>query len=124
MNNRKSLLFAYVFSLVGGLIGLHHLYLDRSQHALLWATTFGGFGIGFIYEFLFLIKKYVQEANYDRFILNQYMLEMTRKKSPAFEISRLCGKKIDDMYIEQKALTIVQSFKSKINILNDSNILE
>ncbi|CAF0901493.1 unnamed protein product [Rotaria sp. Silwood1] len=90
-NNNKSLLLTYIFSLIGGLYGLHHLYLGRTQHALLWLTTFGGFGIGFIYELLFLIKTYVYEANHDYIILNEYRLKMIEKKSPNFEISRLCG---------------------------------
>src|SRR5579871_4552314 len=93
-NKNKSLTLTYIFSLIGGLFGLHHLYLDRTQHALLWFTTFGGFGIGFIYELLVLIKKYVQEANNDRFIINEYKLKMLQKKSPSFEILRLAGKKI------------------------------
>ncbi|CAF0817389.1 unnamed protein product [Rotaria sordida] len=91
MNNNKSLLLTYIFSLTGGFYGLHHLYLGRTQHALLWITTFGGFGIGFIYELLFLIKTYVYEANNDYLILNEYRLKMIEKKSPSFEISRLCG---------------------------------
>jgi len=91
MSDAKSTVFAYFFALIGGVFGLHHLYLGRTQHALLWFTTFGGCGIGFIYEFLFLIKKYVYEANNDRLIVNEYILKMIQKKSPAFEILRLCG---------------------------------
>jgi len=91
MIDNKSLIITYIFSLIGGLFGLHHLYLCRTQHALLWFTTFGGCGIGFIYELLFLIKKYVDEANNDRFIVYEYQLKMIQKKSPAFEILRLCG---------------------------------
>jgi DnaJ family protein C protein 22 len=94
MSDNKSLIITYIFSLIGGIFGLHHLYLGRTQHALLWFTTFGGFGIGFIYEFFYLIKKYVDEANNDRLIVNEYKLKMIQRKSPAFEILRLCGKKI------------------------------
>ncbi|CAF2648972.1 unnamed protein product [Rotaria sp. Silwood2] len=90
-NNNKSLLLTYIFSLIGGLYGLHHLYLGRTQHAVLWVTTFGGFGIGYIYELLFLIKTYVYEANNHCLIINEYRLKMRAKKSPSFEISRLCG---------------------------------
>jgi DnaJ family protein C protein 22 len=92
MSDTKSLILSYIFSLIGGLFGLHHLYLGRTQHALLWLTTLGGFGIGFIYEFFFLINKYVQEANNDRLILIEYKLKMQQRKSPAFEIFRLCGR--------------------------------
>jgi len=93
MTDNKSLTLTYIFSLIGGLFGLHHLYLGRTQHALLWLTTFGGGGIGFLYEFLFLLKTYVHEANNDDLIINEYKLKMIQRKSPAFEILRLCGKK-------------------------------
>ena len=93
MCDRKSRILTYLLSLIGGIFGLHHLYLGRTQHALLWFTTLGGFGIGLIYEILFLIPKYVGEANHDRFVVQLYKLQMLRKKSPAFEIFRLCGKK-------------------------------
>ncbi len=93
MSGTKNIVFAYFFALIGGFFGLHHLYLGRTQHALLWFTTFGGFGIGFIYEFLFLLKKYVHETNHDLLIVNEYKLKMIQRKSPAFEILRLCGKK-------------------------------
>jgi hypothetical protein len=72
MSDNKSLIITYIFSLIGGIFGLHHLYLGRTQHALLWLTTFGGFGL----------------------IVNEYKLKMIQRKSPAFEILRLCGKKI------------------------------
>lgn len=93
MCDRKSRTLTYLLSLLGGVFGLHHLYLGRTQHALLWLTTLGGFGIGLIYEILFLIPKYVAEANQDCFVIQQFKLQILRKKSPAFEIFRLCGKR-------------------------------
>ena len=95
MSETKSVTLTYVFSLIGGLFGLHHLYLGRTQHALLWFTTFGGFGIGWIGELFFLMKTYVDEANRDRRMMNEYRLKMRQSKSPAFEISRLTGKEFD-----------------------------
>ena len=96
MNNQKSLIVTYILSIIGGLFGLHHLYLGRTQHALLWLTTFGGCGLGFLYEFLFLIRTYVDEANDVPSIIRKYKLQMIRQKSPALEIFRLCGKKIKE----------------------------
>jgi DnaJ family protein C protein 22 len=93
MNSTKRTGFAYFFALIGGLFGLHHLYLGRTQHALLWSTTFGGFGIGIIYEILFLIKKYVCEVNNDDLIIDQYQQKIREQKSPAFELIRFCGMK-------------------------------
>jgi len=84
---------AYFFALIGGVFGLHHLYLGRTQHALLWLTTFGGFGIGLLYELLFKLNQYVREINNDNLIINQYEKKMRERKSPSFELKRFCGKR-------------------------------
>ena len=91
MSSTKYTVLAYVFALIGGLVGLHHLYLGRTQHALLWFTTFGGFGIGLFYELLFAMNLYVREANHDQTVLEQYELKLRQRKSPAFEFRRFCG---------------------------------
>ncbi|KAL7859755.1 hypothetical protein SRHO_G00149020 [Serrasalmus rhombeus] len=56
------LIVAYALWAVGGPLGLHHLYLRRDSHALLWMLTLGGFGVGWFREF-FRIPAYVSEAN-------------------------------------------------------------
>lgn len=56
------LIVAYALWAVGGPLGLHHLYLRRDSHALLWMLTLGGFGVGWMREF-FRIPAYVSEAN-------------------------------------------------------------
>ncbi|KAF7198944.1 dnaJ homolog subfamily C member 22 [Nothobranchius furzeri] len=60
----KRVLVAYALWAVGGPLGLHHLYLGRDSHALLWMLTLGGFGFGWSREFL-RIPAYVKEANQD-----------------------------------------------------------
>ncbi|XP_077453361.1 dnaJ homolog subfamily C member 22 [Stigmatopora argus] len=60
----KSVMVTYALWAVGGPFGLHHLYLGRDNHALLWMLTLGGFGVGWIREFL-RIPTYVAEANQD-----------------------------------------------------------
>lgn len=60
----KSVLFTYALWAVGGPLGLHHLYLERDSHALLWMLTLGGFGVGWAREIL-RIPAYVHEANKD-----------------------------------------------------------
>lgn len=60
----KSVMVAYALWAVGGLLGLHHLYLGRDSHALLWMLTVGGFGFGWIREVV-RIPVYVSEANGD-----------------------------------------------------------
>ncbi|KAM6976423.1 dnaJ homolog subfamily C member 22 [Aplochiton taeniatus] len=58
----KRITVTYALWAMGGPMGLHHLYLGRDSHALLWMLTFGGFGIGFARDF-FRIPAYVGEAN-------------------------------------------------------------
>ncbi|XP_026776190.1 dnaJ homolog subfamily C member 22 isoform X2 [Pangasianodon hypophthalmus] len=58
----KRLITTYALWAVGGPLGLHHLYLRRDSHALLWMLTLGGFGFGWLREF-FRIPAYVNEAN-------------------------------------------------------------
>ncbi|NWQ92043.1 DJC22 protein, partial [Burhinus bistriatus] len=36
---------------LGGPLGLHHIYLGRDSHALLWMLTLGGFGAGWLWDF-------------------------------------------------------------------------
>ncbi|XP_030051104.1 dnaJ homolog subfamily C member 22 [Microcaecilia unicolor] len=59
----KSLLMTYVLWAIGGPFGLHHLYLGRDSHALLWMLTFGGFGISWTWEFWY-IPGFVAQANH------------------------------------------------------------
>ncbi|CAF1023933.1 unnamed protein product [Adineta ricciae] len=89
---------AYFFAIIGGFFGLHHLYLGRTQQALLWFTTLGGFGVGLLYELIFSIKKYVQEANNDRSVHDHYEKKMQEQKSPAFELIRFCGQYVVAMF--------------------------
>lgn len=58
----KSVMMAYVLWAVGGPLGLHHIYLERDSHALLWMLTLGGFGFGWVREVV-RIPSYVAEAN-------------------------------------------------------------
>ncbi|GLD46082.1 dnaJ homolog subfamily C member 22 [Lates japonicus] len=70
----KSVMLAYALWAVGGPLGLHHLYLGRDSHALLWMLTLGGFGFGWAREVI-RIPAYVGEANQDA--------ERERKRPPA-----------------------------------------
>lgn len=58
----KKLMITYALWAMGGPLGLHHIYLGRDSHALLWILTIGGFGFGWLREF-FRIPSYVSEAN-------------------------------------------------------------
>mmetsp|Transcript_34407 Transcript_34407/g.53697 ORF Transcript_34407/g.53697 Transcript_34407/m.53697 type:complete len:239 (-) Transcript_34407:782-1498(-) len=50
----KSLCVAYVFLLVGGFFGLHHLYLGNTRWYKLYAVSLGFLGIGVILDFFYL----------------------------------------------------------------------
>ncbi|KAM9252256.1 dnaJ homolog subfamily C member 22 [Cariama cristata] len=60
----KRLLVAYGLWALGGPLGLHHLYLGRDSHALLWMLTLGGFGGGWLWDFWHL-PGWVAAANGD-----------------------------------------------------------
>ncbi|KAM4883204.1 dnaJ homolog subfamily C member 22 isoform 1-T2 [Thomomys bottae] len=58
----KGLLMTYVLWALGGPAGLHHLYLGRDSHALLWMLTLGGGGLGWLWEF-WKLPSFVAQAN-------------------------------------------------------------
>ncbi|KAL8163797.1 UNVERIFIED_CONTAM: DnaJ subfamily C member 22 [Gekko kuhli] len=58
----KRLWVAVALWALGGPAGLHHLYLGRDNHALLWMLTLGGFGVGWLWE-LWLLPGWVARAN-------------------------------------------------------------
>ncbi|NWR63894.1 DJC22 protein, partial [Bucorvus abyssinicus] len=58
----KRLLVAYGLWALGGPLGLHHIYLGRDSHALLWMVTLGGFGAGWLWDFWHL-PAWVATAN-------------------------------------------------------------
>ncbi|NWW46454.1 DJC22 protein, partial [Pedionomus torquatus] len=58
----KRLLVAYGLWALGGPLGLHHIYLGRDSHALLWMLTLGGFGAGWLWDFWHL-PGWVASAN-------------------------------------------------------------
>ncbi|XP_053560936.1 dnaJ homolog subfamily C member 22 [Bombina bombina] len=68
----KSLIVAYGLWALGGPLGLHHIYLGRDSHALLWMLTLGGFGIGWMWEFwkipalVFHVNKQEKKKNLTR----------------------------------------------------------
>ncbi|KAK6471086.1 dnaJ-like protein subfamily C member 22 [Huso huso] len=61
---KRKLWVTYWLWAVGGPVGLHHVYLGRDSHALLWMLTFGGFGLGWLREF-YRLPAYVESANHN-----------------------------------------------------------
>ena len=88
----RSVLVAYILWLVGGPMGLHHLYLGRDAHAVLHTTTLNGIlGLGWVRDFMCL-PRYVRAANED----GQYARELKAAKivSPSYPprtFSRQCA---------------------------------
>eukprot|EP00041_Stephanoeca_diplocostata_P034533 m.1182685 g.1182685 ORF g.1182685 m.1182685 type:complete len:402 (+) comp24538_c0_seq4:246-1451(+) len=79
---QKSLLIAYLLYFCGGFCGLHHLYLGRDNHAILWCTTFGGLIAGVVRDF-WRLPEYVKEANRDAFLLERHGINQRENTRPS-----------------------------------------
>eukprot|EP00971_Amphidinium_carterae_P139717 2768035-Amphidinium_carterae.1 len=62
---RKSQRTTYALFFLGGLLGIHHYYLDRPLHGILATWTLNFCGIGAIVD-IFKIPKYVDNFNEKR----------------------------------------------------------
>lgn len=85
---KKSIKTAYLCWLVGGVFGLHHIYLGRYKHAFVYMITFGGFLIGFLWD-IYKLPDYQKEVNED----DEEYMEMMKKqrvqlKAPVFMAGR------------------------------------
>ncbi|XP_041656016.1 dnaJ homolog subfamily C member 22 [Cheilinus undulatus] len=99
----KSIMVAYALWAVGGPLGLHHLYLGRDSHALLWMLTLGGFGFGWVREVL-RIPAYVGEANQDT-------SKEQRKRPPSVGPVRFIGQVCVGIYFGTVALIGLNSLR-------------
>ncbi|KAL0851837.1 hypothetical protein ABMA28_000138 [Loxostege sticticalis] len=88
--SKKSVIWAYVFWLFGGIFGVHHFYLRRDRHAFVWWTTLGGFGVGWFGE-IFRIPRYVRDANEDPKYMLELVMRMSQNKKPPFSMNRFTG---------------------------------
>lgn len=86
----KSIKIAYLCWLFGGLFGLHHAYLKRDKHALIWFSTLGVFFVGFIVD-AFKMRSYVNEANEEKDHIKQFNSIKKQIKVPAFYGYRFFG---------------------------------
>ncbi|XP_063987299.1 dnaJ homolog subfamily C member 22 [Diachasmimorpha longicaudata] len=87
----KSTIFAYLFWMVGGFFGAHHLYLGRINHAVVWATTLGGyFGIGWFRD-IWRIPTYVKDANEDPNYMEIWKIIVRQNRKPPFSTVRFIG---------------------------------
>ncbi|XP_076764551.1 TM2 and DnaJ domain-containing protein wurst [Xylocopa sonorina] len=85
---RKSTFWAYILWLFGGLIGAHHVYLERDAHAFVYFTTFGGyFGLGWLRD-IYRIPSYVRDANEDPIFVNNFKQIVRTNRKPPFSTVR------------------------------------
>lgn len=76
-SGKKSTVLTYFLWLVGGVFGLHHIYLGRDAQAFIWWCTLGGYiGCGWIRD-LFYIPKYVADVNEEETFVRKHV-EMLR----------------------------------------------
>lgn len=88
---QKSLFIAYVLWLFGGLFGLHHFYLNRDYHALVWWMFIGGyFGAGWLRD-IWRIPEYVKDANEDPSYMSELALTMLKHEKPPTGYFRYFG---------------------------------
>lgn len=102
----KKLLITYALWAMGGPLGLHHIYLGRDSHALLWILTFGGFGIGWAREF-FRIPSYVSEANHEA--ERAHVRHPRATPPPAVGLIRFAGQICVGIYFGSVALISLSS---------------
>ncbi|XP_037776245.1 dnaJ homolog subfamily C member 22-like [Penaeus monodon] len=88
---KKSIWIAYLLWLIGGLIGLHLIYLRRDRQAFIWMCTLGGYlGFGAIRDF-FRIPEYVKDVNEDDGYIAELTARMRGRKQPPFSVLRFVG---------------------------------
>ncbi|KAK1801882.1 hypothetical protein P4O66_022520, partial [Electrophorus voltai] len=94
----KQLIVTYALWAMGGPLGLHHLYLRRDSHALLWMLTLGGFGVGWLREF-YRIPDYVREAKREA-----EGVRHSRAACPRMGLARFAGQVCVGIYFGSVAL--------------------
>lgn len=76
---RKSVFWAYVCWLFGGIFGLHLFYLERDAHAFLTWSTLGGYGLGWLAD-ITKIPRYVRECNEDPKAIEEFITKLRKFK--------------------------------------------
>ena len=86
----SSLPVTYLLWLLFGWLGLHHVYLNRWRHAVVWFMTLGGFGIGWARDF-WKIPDYVAYAEKNKDLMKLLYMKMSVIKSPDCSFIRKVG---------------------------------
>nr|CAI5850414.1 unnamed protein product [Callosobruchus analis] len=84
---KKSVFWAYLYWLFGGIFGVHLFYLERDIHAFLTWSTLGGYGLGWLAD-VTKIPRYVRDYNDDPKFLAELAEKMRKNAKPPFSSSR------------------------------------
>lgn len=88
---QKSLCITYLLWLFGGFFGLHHFYLNRDYHALVWWMFAGGyFGAGWLRD-IWRIPEYVRDANEEPSYILELAKNMMKNEKPPTGYFRYFG---------------------------------
>lgn len=93
-----NIVIAYIFWLLGGPFGLHHFYLGRDRHALVWFISFGGLALGWFRD-LWRLPEYVYESNQDVRYLNEFRTRRRFRPKPPFSVVRFAGQLLIGKFI-------------------------
>uniref|UniRef100_A0A8C8SPQ5 DnaJ homolog subfamily C member 22 n=1 Tax=Pelusios castaneus TaxID=367368 RepID=A0A8C8SPQ5_9SAUR len=101
----KRLLVTYALWALGGPLGLHHIYLGRDSHALLWMLTLGGFGLGWLWDF-WQLPGWVARAN------DTWAPQHPSPEPPALSPLRFFGQLLVGIYFGLVALLSLSALPS------------
>lgn len=74
-----------------GWLGAHHLYMGRRLQSVIWATTFGGYGIGWARD-LFFLEQYCQLARMRHSgDTKEFKAQMKYNEIPAYSSAQFFG---------------------------------
>lgn len=81
----KSIFWAYVLWMIGGLVGAHHVYLERDAQAFIYFSTLGGYlGLGWLRD-IYRIPSYVRDANEHPNFVNDFKRKVRTNRKVRIE---------------------------------------
>lgn len=90
---------AYLLWLIGGLFGLHLIYLRRYRHTLVVWLTFGFFGLD-VFRHLIKIGDYVAESNLSNEYVDKLKAIQRHRSSPRFSILRFSAEIVFSYFLQ------------------------
>lgn len=118
-SEKKSVLVTYIFWLIGGIFGLHHLYLRRDHQAFLYWSTLGGyFGVGWLHDIM-TIPAMVREANLDPRFQDEFNRKLFMERKPSFSTTRfLSAVVISYIYGQVAMIAIPEDAVNGVNLMH------